>query len=104
MATQGGTFKIPEYTPADAKGWLDKQGATVFSLSDVLLIAFGLIGLLIFVLGVVQYMKENRDGASGGGGASAGQHGLWMMIAGGLLGAIDIVMLFLVGFIKPPGA
>lgn len=103
MASSGGSFKIPEYTPGDAKAWIDKQGSTVMTLSDVLLIAFGLIGLVVFILGIAQYMRERRESALGGGGGSS-QFGLWMMVAGGILGAIDIIMLLLVGIVKPPGA
>lgn len=71
------------------------------TLSDVLLVAFGLIGLVVFILGIVQYMRERRESANGGGGSA--QFGLWMMVVGGILGAIDIIMLLLVGIVKPPG-
>lgn len=92
---------IPDYTPAQAKAWLDKQGATVASLTDVLLLVFGVIGLMLFILGMVQYMRERRESAFGG--AASSQVGLWMMVVGGALGAIDIIMLLLVGVVKPPG-
>lgn len=102
MANPGRQQTIPDYSAADAKAWVDKQGQSVMQLSDVLLIVFGLLGLAIFILGIVQYMRERREAAFGGGGQS--QYGLWMMVVGGALGAIDLIMLLLVGIVKPPGS
>lgn len=102
MAKIGGSGTIPDFTAADAKSWVDKQGAAIWSMGDVMVIAFGVIGFVIFILGLVQFMRERREAAMGGG--SGHQFGLWMLCCGGALGSLDLIYILLVGLAKPPGS
>lgn len=95
---------VPEYTTAQVQTWLGDQVKAIDTLTGTLLIGAGLIGFILFALGVIAVMRSAREQAAmpmGGAGGGSSKGGVTLMVVGALFGAADLVALLVIGIIRP---
>lgn len=90
LPTSSGGKIIPEYTDTDVQGWFNGISDFLKVGVDVAIAFFALAGFLVFALGIIGYMKEQREG---GHGQTKGN--VWQILLGGSLGALGSIYLLL---------
>ena len=91
-----GSKLIPEYSSAETKSWLGDISSGLSTTVDVVLILVALLGFVLFVMGIIRYMRAARDGLSGQGG-DGHRESLWMIVMGASFALIGTILTFLVG-------
>lgn len=98
LPSTGNGKLVAEFQKEDVENWLDGIGQSMPPLIDTILILLLVFGLAAFMFGIVRYMKEARIKAETGGGQPT--YAIWLIFAGGGLGSLSAVFLFLVSIIK----
>lgn len=82
---------VKDYSADDVKKWATASSNAMPTLIDTFLVFVLLFGLLLFIGGIIRYMKEQRDSV---GGRGNGPHAVWMMVGGACCGCLSAIAIF----------